>query len=1014
MRTAVAWLEEAQLLQRDENLVSIFPSSLKINSLDAARQKLATANIFEEYRTALLKIVQALIEADKDEGISTDALMGLTGLGPEAIRKAMHDLETMGLASNDMALTAFVHVGVADSSLNRLRDADLLERDLIEAMRLNAPDMGKGDSTVLQVRHMNQFLKDQGHAHLRPDQLRRILRGLAEDGRGEGGVGSLQLRSRDSEHIEVTLQREWSALSVTAERRRLAAQRLLEHLVSRIAAGSKGKDLLAESTLGELERAMLADLELKALVRDPARLLERALMWLHEQEVLRLNKGLAVFRPAMTIRLDQGRKQFSRTDFTPLQTHYDEQVIQIHVMDEYVQRGLKAMADALRLAAEYFHLPQGEFLRRWLPDRDSRELRRQTTPESWRSIVESLGNPVQQDIVADEREQTNVLVLAGPGSGKTRVLVHRIAWLLRVRREKPEGILALAYNRHAAVEIRRRLRELIGDDAHRVLVMTCHALAMRLAGVSFTRQADALQPDAFRQVLLDAVALLKGEGLPPDEADEQRDRLLAGFRWILVDEYQDIGPEQYDLISALAGRQHKDAEGKNTILAVGDDDQNIYAFNGASVDYIRRFGSDYDASPSFLLENYRSTGHIVGAANAVISPGANRMKADHPLRIDRKRRSDPPGAAWAALDPVGQGRVQLLRTPLQAASMAACQAEAVMSELTRLQRLDPGWSWARCAVIAREWQQVNAVRAWCECHGVPVQMANEDALPIWRLRETQMLVAWVRSQSGNPDLDSMRRWIGQQPHNPWWELIGEALDAYLLETGAAALPGSHFLDWLAEWGREVRRRQSGLLLLTAHRAKGLEFDHVAILDGGWSRDAGQADPDETRRLFYVAMTRARFTLLIAECGAPHRFSPELRSSPHVVERTVTAASRDAALERQYLTPSLRNIDLGFAGRYPATHPLHAWIAELQWGDALELAKKDQSWLLLDGKGRTVGRMARGFVPPAGMACVQARVSAVLDRAADMVDASFRHQAVAPQWEVVVPELVFCAMEPAMQ
>ena len=75
------------------------------------------------------------------------------------------------------------------------------------------------------------------------------------------------------------------------------------------------------------------------------------------------------------------------------------------------------MADALRLAMDYFVLDRDNFLRRWLPDRES-ELSRQTTPESWRTIVESLKNPTQRRIVADDREQTNVLVLAGPGSGK--------------------------------------------------------------------------------------------------------------------------------------------------------------------------------------------------------------------------------------------------------------------------------------------------------------------------------------------------------------------------------------------------------------------------------------------------------------------------------------------------------------------------------------------------------------------------------------------------------------------
>ena len=274
----------------------------------------------------------------------------------------------------------------------------------------------------------------------------------------------------------MTLQREWNALEETAARRRDGARRLLEHLLSCLPSGLRGTDLLAETTLGNLLRALTSDLMLKSRVRNPERLLDRALLWLHEQEVIRLHKGLAVFRPAMTIRLaeEKPKRGFASADFEPLRLHYRGQVLQIHVMVEYARRGLEAMADALRLAMDYFSHEQKDFLRRWLPARE-REIARETTPESWQAIVESLKNPVQQRIVADDREQTNVLVLAGPGSGKTRVLVHRIAYLVRARRENPRGILALAYNRHAAVEIRRRLAELIGNDARGVTVLTCHA-----------------------------------------------------------------------------------------------------------------------------------------------------------------------------------------------------------------------------------------------------------------------------------------------------------------------------------------------------------------------------------------------------------------------------------------------------------------------------------------------------------------------------------------------------------
>jgi ATP-dependent DNA helicase RecQ len=221
-----------------------------------------------------------------------------------------------------------------------------------------------------------------------------------------------------------------------------------------------------------------------------------------------------------------------------------------------------------------------------------------------------------------------VLVLAGPGSGKTRVLVHRIAYLIRARRENPRGILALAYNRHAAVQIRQRLGELIGGDARGVPVLTLHALAMRLVGASMIEQKAGADQDFFKKIIEQAVSLLKGDNLPPEEADEQRDRLLAGFRWILVDEYQDIAPEQYELISALAGRTRQDEDGRINLFAVGDDDQNIYAFNGASVEFIRRFEKDYAAKPAFLISNYRSTAHIITAANLMIAPAAHRMKKD--------------------------------------------------------------------------------------------------------------------------------------------------------------------------------------------------------------------------------------------------------------------------------------------------------------------------------------------------------------------------------------------------
>ena len=778
LRTAVSWLEDAVLLTREENRVQVFPSSLRVKSIEEVRTKLERADVTGAYRRQLLTISRALFEAGPDEGISTDELMAAGGLSPEGVRGALYDLERLGIASNDTVLTAFVHAGVQRSSRERLEEASALEQALIELLRIEFPDMEVGDSSRLHLRLATQKLKDQGFAYALPELLRRIIRSISADGRGEGGSGgSLGVRGRDGETMQLTLQRDWRALERMAEVRRSAAGRLLHHLLACLPSGTRGTDLLAETTLGKLLTSIRSDITLRSEVRDPSKLMDRALLWLHEQEVIRLNRGLTVFRPAMTIRLKPERRSFARADFAPLKLHYDEQILQIHVMAEYVQRGLGAMADALRLALHYFSLSREAFLRRWLPDREA-EILRQTTPESWRTIVENLNNPIQRRIVADDREQTNVLVLAGPGSGKTRVLVHRIAYLIRAKRENPRGILALAYNRHAAVEIRRRLAELIGDDARGVAVLTCHALAMRLVGASFTGRANRLDSGDFKEVLRQAIGLLRGEGLPSEEADEYRARLLAGFRWILVDEYQDIGHDEYSLISALAGRTLTDEDDKLSLFAVGDDDQNIYAFNGSSVEFIRRFEEDYGPKPVFLIDNYRSTKHIIATANALIGPARQRMKTKHPIRIDRIREKEAAGGAWTEVDPVTRGRVQIL----PAGDTPITQAQAVVSELKRLASLTRDWDWSSCAVVAREWSYLDPVRSLCELEGIPVQMANEDFSGVWHLRETQALVHWLRGRDSRlVNGADLQDWLADQPSGPWIELLSEAIGEFQLE-----------------------------------------------------------------------------------------------------------------------------------------------------------------------------------------------------------------------------------------
>ena len=995
VKIAVAWLEEATLVRREENQVQVFPSSLRIRSVDEAAAILDRVHITGGRRTQLMDLVRHIMNAAPDAGVSTDNLMGSCGLSGRELLRAFADLEVLGIASNDTTVTVYIHLGLEDASFRRLDQAASMETDLIALMQEAVPDAEGAEPQPLNLTETCQALRDKGHAQVRPDLVEIVLRSMAHDGRDQdGGRGSLTLRKASRNTVFVRLERSWPVLARTADLRRQGAQVLLAHLTGKVVKGTRGKDIQVETTLGEMLDALNGDAFLRAEVKDMTRLMDRALLWLHEQQVATLGRGLTVFRPAITVHLNPKGGSFTEQHFTPLEEHYTETTIQTHVMAAYAEKGLAAMVQAQQLSEDYFVLDRDDFLRRWLPGRGA-EIRRQTTGTSWRAIVDTLDNPVQAEIVRDDREQTNVLVLAGPGSGKTRVLVHRIAYLIRVRREDPRGILVLAYNRHATAEIRERLRRLIGDDAAGVTVSTCHALAMRLVGVSFA--GDAVGPRDFDGIVMQAVALLRGDGLTKHDAEALRETLLQSYRWLLVDEYQDIGPEEYALIGAVAGRSlEKDL--RISLFAVGDDDQNIYAFAGASIDFIRQFEADYDAKSVWLTENYRSSAHIITAANAVIVPATGRMKAGHDITVNRARAKIVPGGDWAALDPVAHGRVSLLDVGGDAA-----QAVAALDDLVRLSRLDPDWSWCRCAVIARNWRRLEPVRAYAEALGIPIDMANENLPSLWRLREMQGFIrALLADRTRLLTISDLVAILNVQPQTRWTNLIGEGIGTLARELGEKAASVPDLIQWFGEWVRDARGKQRGLLLLTAHRAKGLEFDHVAILNGGWDRSRDE-DKDAQRRLFYVAMTRARSTLTILTDG-PHAF---VRAGDETLSLRVTvetAALPYAGL--RYVPPDPKLVDLSYAGRLKLGDPSLTAIASARPGDPVHLIRDGERWRIDSAEGKILARMSRAFSPPEGTIFLRGEVSAILNWSRKDGGADYHHRLQRDAWEVVLPELVF--------
>jgi ATP-dependent DNA helicase RecQ len=1051
VRTAVAWLERAGFLERNENVTSVFQARPLVRSLVEAESRMVDLNLSKSERALWLAILRVLMNAEPTDSLTVDQLAllpefvsyaqhGVPGASPPTsselreasvayAERANHDyisakilrilrgMAQAGLVKRDTLLNAYLRHKVPDHSRVRLDRILAIDRKMVDLLALESPD--PEGWMPLSLRQLNQRLLDES-LPASIDLVRLLLKSLTEDGRGfAASHGSIELRPVSRDTCRVRVRRSWSALSELAEKRRRVASLVLDTLVTKIPTDTPpAGDLLVEFSFEELRAVIERDPQLRAELKDIDAALERALMYLHEQRVITLQQGLAIFRSAMTIRLrpEARGEPYRPADYQPLEHHYHERVFQVHVMSEYARRGLERIREALHLVLAYFSVDKETFIHRFLGAKPHL-LEHATTAHSFQKIVTDLANPAQIRIVTAPAHR-NILVLAGPGSGKTKTIVHRCAYLLRVQRVRPSSVLVCCFNRHAALELRRRLADLVGPDARGVTVLTYHALAIRLLGRSFstTRNPPGNGPD-LDSLIPEATALLRGESTPAGlEPDEIRDRLLAGFEHILVDEYQDIDEPQYNLISALAGRTLDDPDRRLTILAVGDDDQNIYGFRGANIEFIRRFEHDYAAEAHSLVENFRSTRYVIEAANELINANNDRMKTGTPIRVDEHRELLPPGGEFGRRDRLTGGRVQRLRVPDERS-----QAAAAIAELQRLRDLGVT-DWSNIAVLSRTHRELAHVRALAEEEAIPVRWwADRSRMPpLHQVREIHAVLRELdeRRRSfarASGLIELARRITPEDPTNPWSVFLHRLLDDWRCDSDDADLSVQEAIEFLYETCAETRRDFSygtGVNLSTVHAAKGTEHDHVLIL-GAWPLDHHPTAREETRRLLYVAMTRARHSLTILDRTDVHPSLLTPLAGAAVLRRDAEPPPAGTPSPApQYTTLGLDDIHLGYPSQFPKDHSVHAALAALAPNQRLSLRLEPQGIGLVDRRGTCVARLSRKaevFWQSRLHTVREVRIVAMIHRGAEQEgEVSFTRLCRVPEWEIPVVELTSTA------
>jgi ATP-dependent DNA helicase RecQ len=1038
IKTAIAWLERGGFLSREENLAEVFQGKPLVKGLDEARAIIATLNLPGFVPGLWVNILSVLFNSPEDRGLSADSiaesLVTCRGLLQQAeaawkltpaqiVIRVLHDMAEARLIDRGIMLTAILRPKGNGNAMLVLQAASELEQRLIALLQAEDPDADDGGWVELDLRRVAQRLRNDG-AEANPLAVRALVKGLSQDGKGlAAGLGSLELKHLGRDRYQVRLQRNWGAIKKTAQLRRDVAYVILKALLAKAEkeAGVAGEAAPGDVTLSvssnELSGAVLADITLRPEIKNPLAAVDRALMFLHEHKAITLQGGLAIMRQAMTIRLkvEDRARRYTMGDFKPLAVHYREKRFQVHVMMEYAQLALDRIARALHMVLDYFSLGRIKFVKKYFADREE-VIKRATTQEAYRKIVEKLGNPVQVSTVGSPPGQ-HTLVLAGPGSGKTTVVVHRCAYLVQVERVLPQQILVLCFNHSAAVSLRKRLHALVGKAAQGVRVQTYHGAAMRIAGISVRDMVETGRDKDidFDRIIIDAVKLIRGEteisGIEPDEV---RDQLLGGYSHILVDEYQDIDQAQYDLVSAIAGRTLEDGEGRLSIMAVGDDDQNIYAFRGANVEFIRKFQNDYPAKVVHLVENYRSSKHIIDAANRLIRHNVDRMKTGHPIRINREREPNLPGCKWELLDPVSKGRVQVI-----AVKNRHHQAESVKAELERLKGLSPGLAWDDCAILARSRRVLWPVRSLLEQVGLPVKTSLDSSLPLHRVREFSAFMDALSEQKGENRraselLDLIDDLSSGNTASPWWRMLVGFVKALADETADATLPVGLAIDGFYDFVAEQRREKflgSGVFLGTIHSTKGMEFPHVVILDGGWGEPSDDKQTEEERRTLYVGMTRARETLaLMMSEERPNPILRDLKGGNLLLRKGAARSGMPGgAAFRQYEVLGLDDVYLDYAGGFHQRDPIHEHLSHIQAGDRVFLTADNPAIKICDKEDFCVGRLSQDASAKWRKkleSVSEVRVVAMVER--DFMDSQedFRDRVKADKWEVPVLEVVF--------
>ncbi|MDE6410583.1 MAG: RecQ family ATP-dependent DNA helicase [Muribaculaceae bacterium] len=812
VRTALAALEQAGYLERGNNVPHVYATGITVKDMEEARQRITESLLFEnEEVDKAVRIIKSLISQkytskiqDAESESRIDYLADILGLSKREVVSCVVRMRQEGILADSKDISAYLY----DSGDSENKSKRLLER----FTKLERYILGylSPESCRISYKQLNDNAQKEGVETATEKDIRTLLYFLTVKGyvrKKEDGANNIELTGQTD--IESTLQRFEKRLEIC----QFAIGWLYKITLQKNEADIKNNDvrfsiveLLNDlKTHGSTLLESMMDVQLEDV--------EEALLYLSKIGALKLEGGFMVLYNAMDIRrIKDNRMRYKQEDYRMLNEFYRQKIQQIHIVGEFANLMVRDYQAALQYVYDYFQMDYRRFISKYFKGERIREIERNVTPEKYRHIFGSLSEK-QLEIISD-KESRCIVVAAGPGSGKTRVLVHKLASLLLLEDVKHEQLLMLTFSRASATEFKQRLLGLIGNAAHFVEIKTFHSYCFDLLG-----RIGSL--DSVKDVVSRATQMIVNGEVEPN-------RIAKTV--LVIDEAQDMSAEEYALLRALMAFNEE-----MRVIAVGDDDQNIFEFRGSDSRYMSQLLKESDARFIEMTENYRSSRRVVDFANVFVDQINGRMKT-HPIVSMNQM----------------EGGVFIRHY------ISGTMYEPLVNDLLSHRRQ------GSICVLTQTNEEATIMVALLRKHGLSSRLIqNLDGFRFWNMAEVRMFLKQIDVAAHTPVI----------PDDVWEKAKQKTYSRYansssvhylqrclsLFEQTNKVKYHTDFKEFVFESSIEDFCDLSGVdvVVSTIHKAKGLEFDDVYMLITKL-----QNFHNKDLRRYYVGATRAKERLFL--------------------------------------------------------------------------------------------------------------------------------------------------------